>query len=202
MVVVICLEVLRDPVWALQHPACMPSILNALFWLGASFVMGPRVREAILLRLGALSNPERHQSLISSLLRLKDAPHDIDEVLKRTKANFRAINIEKVNQDQAHEIDLNDPRARLSSFSSVEEYGSVCAFVSHSHHDDGKAKWRALLEWSARFKAEYGCSPTLWIDKVRALMAVTPLRHTLLPFVPSFAAMHWPAAVTRVAAWW
>lgn len=39
------------------------------------------------------------------------------------------------------------------------------AFVSHSWQDDGRAKFEALRAWAARFAAEHGREPLLWLDK-------------------------------------
>ena len=37
-------------------------------------------------------------------------------------------------------------------------------FVSHSWHDPREAKWAALRAWTARYEAERGAAPMLWLD--------------------------------------
>ena len=37
-------------------------------------------------------------------------------------------------------------------------------FVSHSWHDSREAKWAALRAWAARYEAEHGAPPMLWLD--------------------------------------
>lgn len=103
--------------------------------------------------------------LISALLQLQTPGSSVRATLERAKEAFSAIDMHSLSPGDAERIDLNDPQAKLDALSGPAEYGTVCAFVSHSHHDDGKAKWRALLEWSRRFQAQHGRSPTLWIDK-------------------------------------
>jgi len=42
--------------------------------------------------------------------------------------------------------------------------GEIDAFVSHSWHDDPKAKWDALQAWCKGFYEKFGRQPKLWLD--------------------------------------
>ena len=41
----------------------------------------------------------------------------------------------------------------------------VDAFLSHSWHDSGSAKWAALQAWAEAFERAHGRRPTIWLDK-------------------------------------
>ena len=43
--------------------------------------------------------------------------------------------------------------------------GGCDAFISHSWHDDGAAKFNALSAWASAFEAEHRRPPIVWLDK-------------------------------------
>lgn len=43
--------------------------------------------------------------------------------------------------------------------------GGVDAFVSHSWHDSGGAKWALLTRWAKGFLLVHGREPVVWLDK-------------------------------------
>lgn len=43
--------------------------------------------------------------------------------------------------------------------------GGVDAFISHSWHDSGGAKWALLTRWAKRFLLVHGREPVVWLDK-------------------------------------
>merc|ERR1711972_1174655 len=59
----------------------------------------------------------------------------------------------------------NVPDAALNALAQPCPLGGCDAFLSHSWHDDGKAKWKCLQAWSAAFINENRREPSLWIDK-------------------------------------
>ena len=43
--------------------------------------------------------------------------------------------------------------------------GSVDVFLSHSWHDNARAKWHTLREWREDFISKHSREPTIWLDK-------------------------------------
>jgi len=84
------------------------------------------------------------------------------EILSQARARFRCIDLSEV-----HEADIADnrPNAALFLKSRATALGACDAFISHSWHDDPGLKWKALQSWRAKFVAQHGREPLVWIDK-------------------------------------
>jgi len=61
------------------------------------------------------------------------------------------------------------------------EYGTIDAFISHSWSDDADAKWEALQEWRARFKARHRREPVIWFDRLSIDQSTIATSIELLP---------------------
>jgi len=59
----------------------------------------------------------------------------------------------------------NTPNPDYGALASPCALGACDAFLSHSWHDDGEAKWRALQAWGCEFSRQNGRQPCLWFDK-------------------------------------
>eukprot|EP00411_Alexandrium_monilatum_P037445 CAMPEP_0175402582 /NCGR_PEP_ID=MMETSP0095-20121207/37592_1 /TAXON_ID=311494 /ORGANISM="Alexandrium monilatum, Strain CCMP3105" /LENGTH=524 /DNA_ID=CAMNT_0016701355 /DNA_START=1 /DNA_END=1575 /DNA_ORIENTATION=- len=85
------------------------------------------------------------------------------EAVAQAKARFRAVSVGELAFEDVKE---STPDASLRELSAPVELGQCDAFVSHSWHDDPKAKWEALQVWRADFLKRRGREPFIWFDKV------------------------------------
>ena len=84
------------------------------------------------------------------------------EALSLAERRFRAIPASALcNGD----LDASVGGAQLYARSQPTALGEVDAFVSHSWHDDGAAKLRALRLWAEEFRIDRGREPNIWLDK-------------------------------------
>jgi len=85
-----------------------------------------------------------------------------EEVLAQASSRFRYISLEHLTFE-----DMADNRPSPSGADLSESHLGYCdAFISHSWSDDATLKWAALQTWRAKFLAEHGREPRVWIDKI------------------------------------
>ena len=88
---------------------------------------------------------------------------DIDATLEHASARFRCLPFERL---QPHHLDTSlDLGNELYDLSINVPINGCDAFVSQSWHDNGNAKYAALARWAAKFAAENGRQPLIWLDK-------------------------------------
>merc|ERR1740139_1173863 len=73
------------------------------------------------------------------------------EAISQAKHRFKSISADKVGVSTFAD---NNPDVTHGSFAQPCILGQCDVFLSHSWHDDGMAKWRALQNWRAAFVAE------------------------------------------------
>eukprot|EP00929_Paragymnodinium_shiwhaense_P036489 TRINITY_DN19551_c0_g1_i1.p1 TRINITY_DN19551_c0_g1~~TRINITY_DN19551_c0_g1_i1.p1 ORF type:complete len:735 (+),score=45.49 TRINITY_DN19551_c0_g1_i1:201-2405(+) len=94
-----------------------------------------------------------------------------EELLRAAVARFRCISWDTL-RDHAYLItgggSLDGELVAEDLYKLSEPcYLSECdAFLSHSWHDSGDKKWKALTEWCTTFSEVHGRAPRLWFDKV------------------------------------
>jgi len=84
------------------------------------------------------------------------------EVIAQAKLRFKCVSLEHISFDL---LASNSPSLVYGSFSQACTLGECDAFVSHSWHDDPRAKWIALQKWRQAFFLEHGREPLVWFDK-------------------------------------
>lgn len=84
------------------------------------------------------------------------------EALAFARLRFRCIR----HGDLKPEVILdNIPNSAHSAFAQPCILGACDAFISHSWHDDGPSKWKALQTWSIAFARQHNREPSFWLDK-------------------------------------
>jgi len=86
-------------------------------------------------------------------------PH---EVVCQARARFKGVRVDKLSLDV---LANNAPDPAYNALAEPCALGDCDAFLSHSWHDDGAAKWSALQAWRAAFVASHGREPVVWLDK-------------------------------------
>lgn len=138
--------------------ACLRMIDYILF--GTAFLY-PRARERAQAALSRQGDAINVASLIAECLQ---GSADSDDLCKKSERFFRYVYLRDVTFDEMV--------AATSGVRSLEIFlrarpallGEVDAFVSHSWHDDPRAKWDALQAWCDSFYAKHGRPPKLWLD--------------------------------------
>ena len=88
---------------------------------------------------------------------------DVDGTIEHANARFRCLPFERL---QPHHLDSNlDHGNELYALSQSTPIGKCDAFVSQSWHDNGNAKYAALSRWAAKFFAENGRHPLIWLGE-------------------------------------
>lgn len=84
------------------------------------------------------------------------------EVVGLARQRFKCVNFGKLDKSVLADH-VPDP-----ANNAIAEPCGLCscdAFLSHSWHDDGDAKWLALQTWRAAFVGEHNREPVVWLDK-------------------------------------
>lgn len=98
------------------------------------------------------------------------AHHETSEVmLDRAMSNLRCVDFSTLSMElliRASSV-VVVPEGSLFNFSRPLEPGEkIDFFLSHSWHDDARAKWSELVKVAASFRAQRGRFPTIWLDKL------------------------------------
>ena len=96
-------------------------------------------------------------------------------MLELGASRFRTLPLDAIAEADL----LTNQDTGLHAKTAHAKLGSADAFVSHSWHDDGAAKYAQLLAWARKFD---GRTPALWLDKacidqsdIDATLACLPL---------------------------
>jgi len=114
--------------------------------------------QAMLCKLVERHRSERAAAGIAALVGDCDVVQAHREAAKR----FRSIRLSELTFE---DLATNDPNPALFNLAAPANLHECDAFISHSWHDNAKAKWKALQEWRADFIEQHGREPTLWFDK-------------------------------------
>eukprot|EP00398_MALV-I-01_sp_L67-1_P000641 gene641-208_t len=86
--------------------------------------------------------------------------------LQLAREKFRTICFSELREsDFAKNKEDSSSTNRLYSLTSRTILGECDVFLSHSWHDNGKTKFKALKNWCEKFETKYGRHPRLWLDK-------------------------------------
>ena len=87
-----------------------------------------------------------------------------EELLEMAHGNLRCIEWENITKALMSGSTCGAADEGLSR--PVRHGEHIDYFMSHSWHDDAKAKWDALRRCAEQFKVRHGRYPTFWLDKV------------------------------------
>jgi hypothetical protein len=112
--------------------------------------------QAWLLRLGG-RGMERAAATVAGLMGTRDP----QQVLASAKSTFRGLHSSAIGlEDLGTSADTG-----LNEKVFAIKLGQCDAFISHSWHDDGAAKYAALASWASAFENEHHRLPVVWLDK-------------------------------------
>ena len=95
---------------------------------------------------------------VSALLGKRDPK----EILSLSKSLFRKVLLTSITEA---DIVNSKPDPDMYARSEGALLGSVDVFLSHSWHDNARAKWHTLREWREDFISKHSREPTIWLDK-------------------------------------
>jgi len=127
--------------------------------LGTAVLTTARVRRGVHSFLGSLGmeGEARNAAAVAALL----GGATVADAVAQGKDNLRALPLDALTRDDlvgSADTGLNKKVVRA-------KFGDVDAFLSHSWHDSGSAKWAALQAWAEAFERAHGRRPTIWLDK-------------------------------------
>jgi hypothetical protein len=134
--------------------------MSAKILVGLIFVY-PRAREQVQALLTWHGDAVNVAGLIAGFI---GGDADATSVHKDGARFFRYIYLEDVTRDDMMAATAGTRSQALFKRSRPALMGEVDAFVSHSWHDDGHAKWDALTAWCEHFQALHGRQAKLWLD--------------------------------------
>eukprot|EP00929_Paragymnodinium_shiwhaense_P045529 TRINITY_DN23256_c0_g3_i2.p1 TRINITY_DN23256_c0_g3~~TRINITY_DN23256_c0_g3_i2.p1 ORF type:complete len:245 (+),score=21.30 TRINITY_DN23256_c0_g3_i2:1058-1792(+) len=169
MTLAAALDVCSDAVLALACAGLLGASLDqeSQLQVAGELVEAARQREV----LGALTEAARAATGPSITLAALFEGCDPELLLQAAVARFRCISWETLRQ---HPYLITGGGSLDGAAVAIEYYNlsepchlSACdAFLSHSWHDNGEQKWKAIAEWCMTFCEVHGRSPRLWLDKV------------------------------------
>jgi hypothetical protein len=121
----------------------------------------PRIRERIQAALSQHGHEVNVASLIAGFL---GGNVDEEGVRKDSVRFFRYILLGDLTFKDMLDATSGARSQDVFQRSQPALLGEIDAFVSHSWHDDTKAKWDALQTWCTAFSAKHGRQPKLWLD--------------------------------------
>lgn len=108
--------------------------------------------------LGERGSQQQEAASVSSLLGRRSATMALSHAVK----NFRAMPLESLTRE--HLMDNKSDHA-LEALTVSADLGEVEAFLSHSWHDDGSAKFDRLREWAVDEKL---VDELVWLEYLRS----------------------------------
>jgi len=85
----------------------------------------------------------------------------VGKSVQMAKRNFKVMDFGKLSESDF----TSNKDTGLNQKVEPCELGQADAFISHSWHDAGGPKWRALKRWASEFKAKKKREPLVWLDK-------------------------------------
>jgi len=154
----LCVDLTTNPVVAsASDPRRVAQGLEAISFLCAGLLATDGCRRRFHACLLRGDHERRAAALIAAMV----GHSDLQAALEQAQDRFTMLPFERLR-----ESDLQSAAdTGLHQFAMPAVLGEVDCFVSHSWHDDGARKMAALRSWAARFEAEHGRPPTIWLDK-------------------------------------
>ncbi len=128
-------------------------------FLVCALVITPANRGRFLRRLGQIGKAGDEQQQAAAVAALVGGSRP-GQVLELGASRFRTLPLDAIAEADL----LTNQDTGLHAKTAHAKLGSADAFVSHSWHDDGVAKYAQLLAWARKF-LELERSPMLWLDK-------------------------------------
>jgi hypothetical protein len=139
---------------------CTQMFSFGLTWVLAASFTYPRNRGRIhrwLINLGSRGDQQQEAACIAALINGSDANNVLSEGSKR----FRALPLSSIDSDDlSHNKDTS-----MYVRTNEAKLGEVEAFISHSWHDAGAAKFAQLQHWGNKIRSANGREPSVWLDK-------------------------------------
>jgi hypothetical protein len=142
-------------------PIWEPSLYVLVDLLFGSFFLYPRTREYVQAALNRRGPEVNVASLIAGFL---GGSSDEDGVRKDSKRFFRYVLLSDLTLEDMVAATAGTRSQDVFRRSQPALLGEIDAFVSHSWHDDPRAKWEALQTWCKDFCQMHGREPKLWLD--------------------------------------
>jgi hypothetical protein len=126
-----------------------------------SVYLYPRARERVQAALRRQGHAIDVAMIIAECLQ-GDA--DPDDLRRKSGRAFRYVYLKDMTLDDMVAATSGTRSQELFLRTHPARLGEVDAFISHSWHDDPRAKWDSLQAWCDDFAANYGRPPKLWLD--------------------------------------
>jgi hypothetical protein len=140
--------------WAAWLRLCIYLLLGSVF-------LYPRARERAQAALSRQGSAINVASLIAECL---GGDADSDHVRRNSRSYFRYVYLKDLAFDEMVAATSGTRSQEVFVRTHPALLGEVDAFVSHSWHDEPRAKWDALQAWCNGFHAKHGRPPKLWLD--------------------------------------
>jgi hypothetical protein len=154
------------PIWADgegndSHPIWEPILYILVEIVLGVIFLSPGTRE----RAQAVLSRRGHEVNVASLIAgFLGGSADEEGVLKDSKRFFRFIYLSDLTFEDMLGATSGTRSQDVFLRSQPAHLGEIDAFVSHSWHDDARAKWDILEAWCKNFSKKHGRQPKLWLD--------------------------------------
>jgi hypothetical protein len=144
-----------------SHPIWEFSVYLLLEFVCAIIFLSPRTRE----RVQAILTRQGHEVNVASLIAgFLGGDADEEAVREASQKGFRYVFLSDLAYDDLAAATAGTRSQDVFQRSQRALLGEIDAFVSHSWHDDARAKWDALQTWCILFRKKHGREPKLWLD--------------------------------------
>jgi len=126
------------------------------------FALNPKFRQWLQTKMFASLEVRAVCSGAASLACLICPGSTAADVMAHARTRFRGVMASELGIDV---LAASVPDPRHSALAWPCSLGSCDAYISHSWHDDGHAKWEAMKEWRNVFFTQHGREPVVWFDK-------------------------------------
>eukprot|EP00931_Biecheleriopsis_adriatica_P003787 TRINITY_DN105545_c0_g1_i1.p1 TRINITY_DN105545_c0_g1~~TRINITY_DN105545_c0_g1_i1.p1 ORF type:complete len:486 (-),score=73.80 TRINITY_DN105545_c0_g1_i1:227-1684(-) len=141
-------------------PYALETFIEA-FIVGTLLLWNADLPQWIRQRLAVWRDMDIAAAGIASLLGSKS----VSVILHQARSRCRSIPLQRVKKEDFLSNTPVQDGLDLNQYTEPACIGEVDAFISHSWHDDGEAKWEALQQWGRSFRLRNGREPSVWIDK-------------------------------------
>ena len=131
-------------------------------WAFVPLLVTSRVRGWVYRNMVNQGLTEEQRSLMI-VAQLVGSEANIDKTMEFAGSRFRCLPFQAL-QSRHLARTLDNPN-ELYELAEATQIGSCDAFISQSWHDNGNAKFAALSRWAAKFEAENGRKPLIWLDR-------------------------------------
>eukprot|EP00929_Paragymnodinium_shiwhaense_P073125 TRINITY_DN37176_c0_g4_i1.p1 TRINITY_DN37176_c0_g4~~TRINITY_DN37176_c0_g4_i1.p1 ORF type:complete len:701 (-),score=60.50 TRINITY_DN37176_c0_g4_i1:97-2199(-) len=171
--------------WAHTFMVALDVSSDAVLALSCAGMLGPSMdQERYLRAAGELVEAARQREVLHALAEAACAVTgpsvtlaalfegcDPELLLRAAVERFRCVSWDTLRQHPylitgGGTLDGTEAETTLYELSEPCELSACDAFLSHSWHDNGEQKWKAVTEWCESFTMVHGRAPRLWLDKV------------------------------------